>query len=936
MRTVLRILAILYLAYLAITLLVITPALNLLPHWYLQDTYGRELRTGWVLLNPFKLSLDVREAALDDASGKPFIAFEKASVNLSLEGLWQPGWVLDEVTVKGLELQVTRLGDGVYNFSDLLAGDAATAPPATEAGPSPDLTIHNLDVHAATIAVTDEARDDPFSARWHGLHIQVAELSTVIDQGRPFSVDVEAEGGGTLHWQGEISLPAESSTGTLTLSGLNLRNVWLFAQPWLQLELKDGRLDVESEYQVAWGDALSFRIDEGHVRLSAIDIAPRSPDQIPDTAVRLRTLDIHDIEVDSATRQVNIDAVDMDGVEVATWREDAQVSLQPLFAVNLPASGAAADDDSGAPWRVNLNRAQLRDSSLHWRSAITDPPVLDVRPLAASVEHITWPLSGDTRISLNASVNDQAQIAINGSLALDPGNGTIDYALEGLPVTWFNPNLPKALKATVTGGQVEVKGQLALQDYAPTTIALGGAVRDFSARQEGAEEALTGWDSVRFEGLAVDLQQHSLVLEKLAIDTYTGRLHIHKDGSVNASNIWKEEVGEQAQQIADDLTEDKPWSFSIPVIAVSDSAIDFMDESLPIVFRTVIGDLDGEVRDISSDEGAVARVNMNGSVDGYAPVTLKGKVAPFAAPADLDLKLTFDGVDMALLSPYSAEYAGYAIDRGLLNLRLHYALKDNHLQGDNAIRIDKLKLGKKIASDKAVDLPLEFALAILTDANGVIDMAVPVTGDVNKPGFDLSSVISKAIINLITKAVTAPFSLLAGLAGTEDDLQHLNFTSGSAVLKDANQQKLTELASALAQRPKLSVVITGRLNLTADRQRLQRNALKAQLLEAGLSAEEIKAKGPAWEKAIAERFSALPAGDAENPDMTPREQYDEVVQAINVTDEEMIALAEARAVAVKRYLLNDAGLAPERAVVGQSRLEDAANEFSGVELGIGD
>ena len=164
-----------------------------------------------------------------------------------------------------------------------------------------------------------------------------------------------------------------------------------------------------------------------------------------------------------------------------------------------------------------------------------------------------------------------------------------------------------------------------------------------------------------------------------------------------------------------------------------------MDQSLPIQFRTVIGDLEGEVLNLSSDPASPATVDLHGSVDGYAPVTLSGAVTPMADPTNLDLTLVFDGVDMALLSPYSGTYAGYVIDRGLLDLNLHYSLKDNHLQGDNAIRVEKLKLGEKMSSDKAVDLPLELALAILTDSNGDIDMQVPVTGDVNNPRFDLSN-----------------------------------------------------------------------------------------------------------------------------------------------------------------------------------------------------
>ena len=50
----------------------------------------------------------------------------------------------------------------------------------------------------------------------------------------------------------------------------------------------------------------------------------------------------------------------------------------------------------------------------------------------------------------------------------------------------------------------------------------------------------------------------------------------------------------------------------------------------------------------------------------------------------------------------------------------------------------------------------------------------------------------------------------------------------------------------------------------------------------------------------------------------------------------MTKLAEERAVAVKGFLVNEVGLAPNRAVVEQSYLDDPGNEFSGAELSIED
>lgn len=215
-------------------------------------------------------------------------------------------------------------------------------------------------------------------------------------------------------------------------------------------------------------------------------------------------------------------------------------------------------------------------------------------------------------------------------------------------------------------------------------------------------------------------------------------------------------------------------------------------------------------------------------------------------------------------------------------------------------------------------------------------MAVPVEGDVNNPSFDLSGVISGAILNVLTKAITAPFTLLANLVGSEEDLQRISFSTGSATLGDKSKAKLTELGTALSERPNLELVITGRLNLSADRERLQRNQLKDVLLERGLSEEDIKARGPEWEGEIAKLYTGLPASGDASDTLTPSEQYNHIVVNITIADEKMIALASQRASEVKRFLVSEAGLAPERAVVAQANLKESDNEFSGVELGIGD
>ncbi len=940
MRKLIRILAIAYLIYLGLVLLVVTPALYLLPPKFVKDYLDRELHADFILFNPFTLSLEASKLALPDRDGSPFVSLDSASVNLSLASIWQPGFVFDRIAVQGLKIDIKQAADGGFNFDDMIPPEDPEALPE-EPTEIAGITIDQLDFHAQQLRFSSAARAQPLSTQLDNIAIDVQGLSTVLEEGKPYRLDAYGENGGELHWEGTISIPRGRSEGSLRLATLHMPQIWRLVEPWVAFEVREGDLSIGGRYTINWQDELTYGISQGEITIESVDIQPKEANTPEDTSVSLGTLGLAGIALDSSNQHLDIDAFTIRELAVKGWSEGSETSLAHLFAVELPA------DDSQAPpvqetaaepgWTAQLQRFEVADSELHWRSEFTDPARLEVLPISASAASINWPLAGASDLSLALTINGQTSASVEGVLDLDTGSGRLNYTLEALQLPWFNPNLPAPLKAKITSGQFRLAGHADLADFAPTRIEASGAVTAFSGQLEGAEQSLTSWETVRWDKLAVDLEQRSVRLEKLSIDNYIGRLHINKDGTINAQNAWQAELVtetgetdlEQAREAA--AKEETPWAVNVPQIHITDSEIDFKDESLPISFRTVIGDINGDINGLSSKPDSPTRVDIKGSVDGYAPVTLTGTAEPLLTPPALNLALVFKGVDMALLSPYSGTYAGYAIKQGVLDLDLKYGLKDETLDGKNKITIHQMELGEKIQSEQAADLPLELALALLTDSQGVIDMDIPVSGDVNDPEFGVGSVVWGAFVNLITKAVTAPFNLLAGLVNSEEDLQRLNFSSGSAALTDATRTKLNDLSTALSQRPELGLSIVGRLQLEADREHLQKNILGSELVAAGLSPQELADKAPAWEAAINARYRDI-AGDS--GELSVRDQYLALVRQVPLPDSALLELAQARAVAVKTYLVNDKGLDPSRAAIGQADLAEDQNLYSGVELAV--
>lgn len=192
---------------------------------------------------------------------------------------------------------------------------------------------------------------------------------------------------------------------------------------------------------------------------------------------------------------------------------------------------------------------------------------------------------------------------------------------------------------------------------------------------------------------------------------------------------------------------------------------------------------------------------------------LKGTMGAIGSEDTSDLKLTMEDLSLPVLSPYFGRYIGYGVDSGKLNLALDYQLAGTRLEASNLVILDRLELGQPVASDEAVQAPVKLGLALLRDTDGVIEVDLPVSGDLSDPEFRVGKVVMRAFVNLLVKAAASPFTMLgsiADLAGlTGEELGQLGFVPGTAELAPGEDAKLTALAKALQKRPELVLSIRG-------------------------------------------------------------------------------------------------------------------------------
>ncbi|MBA3905063.1 MAG: hypothetical protein C0522_15530, partial [Rhodocyclaceae bacterium] len=224
----------------------------------------------------------------------------------------------------------------------------------------------------------------------------------------------------------------------------------------------------------------------------------------------------------------------------------------------------------------------------------------------------------------------------------------------------------------------------------------------------------------------------------------------------------------------------------------------------------------------------LADLELRGRAEGSASLEITGKLNPLAKPLALDIQGKVRDLELPPLTPYSVKYAGHGIERGKLSMDVSYkVLPNGQLTASNKLVLNQLTFGDPVEGAPN-SLPVKLAVALLSDSRGVIDLDLPISGSLNDPQFSMSGLIVRVIVNLIGKALIAPFSLLSG--GGATDLSQTEFAPGSAAIEAAAAERLDKLAQALNDRPGLSLTITGWAQMDAERAALQAQALERALL----------------------------------------------------------------------------------------------------------
>jgi uncharacterized protein involved in outer membrane biogenesis len=812
------------------------------------------------------------QASLSDAAfqagsdAAPAIAWRRLDVALTDVQPLARKVALGSVALADARIDARRDAQGRINLMPASKRDAtAPAAAASSAAGGWQASVEKIAVTQARVDWHDAATRPAAAVRADAIELQAGPLRWPFEMPLPLTLAaqlgaLDAQGAilgesATLNAQGQLSDKRADIRGEL--KGLNLAWLEPYVAPVLAARI-DGRAAASGALSWAGGDKPVLQVSDIAVQVESLRLADSSRGRPPLT---LAALTLAGTQIDLIGQQVNIGSLKLERPSLALSR-DAQGRWN--FDAWLRANdrpGASAPSPAPA-WKVQLAELALNGGDVRLSdqrpAAVPSAPVqVTLAAINASVKGLNWPAGAParTQLALRVVEGDAAPKAVNparvewnGQVTPAPLAAKGTLRVERFPLHAFEPYFGSGLNLALLRAEATWRGDLSVaQRGSDWDASAKGDVlvadlrvheRTTTASTRGGDELLT-WQSLALKGLAFDLRagtKPQLAIAEAALTDFYSRLVITEEGRFNLRDVAAAPKAEAAPVAASApaLAASAPADVGLPIdvaiggVRLTNGRVDFTDRFIKPNYSAALSELNGTLGSFNSTSRDMAALDLKGRAAGTALLEIGGSINPTARPLALDIKARATDLELAPLSPYAGRYAGYAIERGKLSMDVAYKIDpDGKLEARNQIILNQLTFGDKVDSPDATKLPVRLVIALLTDRNGVIDINLPISGSINDPQFSIFGIVLKIIGNLLVKALTAPFALLAG--GGSEDLSFVGFTAGTAAFSDSGRGVIDKVAKALTDRPALRMTVTGAADPASERDAIQRAALQARI-----------------------------------------------------------------------------------------------------------
>jgi len=882
-----------------------------------------------VSFNPFLLKLSLYNLKVQKEKDQ-LLSLKELRCDLEPHQLFTQTIYLKELLLLGLDLHILKDKKGRFNFETLLKPQPDT--PKEEQTQQPlDLTklphIHlaKVGIDESNIVIDDHSKKTPFHFVLKDFRVllQAFDTTKLTNSDANIHLFTNLEDGGLIDIKTALTKIAPNpADGIETQTKLKveikrLYNEWQYLRDALKLEVADGALQLYSSIKLNTDDINATEISNTSLALQRVRIKPKTQNK---DILTLKSVQLLAPHMQPLQNNINIASITVDNLFVKASRlKDGNIDWQNFLASTTPKEQhkqkLKTQPIKSKPLHFLLDNFVLKNSRIIFKDKKVSPNVdIALDNIKLDAQHITLTPHEQLHYKLAMKINKTANFKADGALSITPLTQKGTLKLQHLALRFLNPYIAQSSYLKLQDGYLNFSTKEEFSQNKTTLYKANGSVSldELFVNDTRDNKSLLSLSHFKLKDFTLDSTTNALTINNAVLDSFYVDALVTKNKEFNLAQLTKPTQSTKEKQQTQTKTKQaqKPFAFLLKKLTIKDGSAKFADLSLPIPFKTDIHDLNGALYTLTNKKGRKTAMKLNGEIDRYGSTKIDLKTDASNPKKYTKVSMNFSNLAMNSLSGYSATFAGHKIDDGKLYLNLNYNLHNSKIKGDNSIIIKKIKIGEELKDENTTSLPLGFIVALLEDKDGIIDIDMPVEGDVDAPDFKYGSFVFKTFFNLLLKAVVSPFSFLGSVMGIDaDELKNVTFEAGSSVILPPQKEKLDQLTKMLIKRPKIALSVTAGYNTQLDKVALQKQKL---LKEAAPFTKEKKPLENENEltNTMLEKIYLKYAKKAQLKQLkksTKKENYQEkllnaTTQLLPVTHKELLSLSTKRSQAIFEYL----------------------------------
>jgi len=952
----------------------------------LSEALKRPVSIKQIQINPYLLTATVRGFEIREPSGsEKFSSFDELYVNIDAFSIFKKALILKEIKLTGPYVRIIRNTDATYNFSDLLVKPAdPEKDPQKKASPF-NFSLNNIRIEGGSLDVRDGPKKMSHTVRDLMISIPfIANMDYMAEQHTQPVLSANINGNPYL-LQGKTK-PFHESLETvldIDIKDFSLPYYLAYVPFDLNFKLLSGVVDTKLQlsYMQCRDKQHSLSI-KGYVALKQLAVDDKKG--LP--LMRIPSLNVAITNIEPLTPLVQLGKVVLASPEVNIRRgKQGDINLLALLPADKKEKAkpdnqpAKTDEKASAPLPVDVDEFRIDAGKVTFRDdQPTDPVSLVLSNLNLKMTDFSTKKDSRSNLVLSMSIGSKGRISAVGPFTVYPLSAELAMNLNNIDIRPLQGYFTDKVKITVTGGAVTAGGKISLKDIREKGLSAAYAgkclISNFKSIDKLNAEDFVAWKSLFFSDVRAGYNPLSVNIGRIALADFYAGVVIHENSVMNLQSIFEQEASpdketpavpeekvpgpqkkEASQTVATPTAEPGKGSanvIKIDAIVLQGGRIDILDRSIQPNFSANFSEMGGRISGLSSIGEKPAEVELRGKYNNHMPAEITGNIHPLREDLFVDLKASFRDMDLSSVSPYSGRYVGRTIQKGKLSFDLRYLIVKGKLESENKVFIDQFTFGEQVDSPKATKLPVGFAIALLKDRKGQINLDIPVTGSLEDPQFSLGRLIVQVIVNLITRAVTAPFALIGSLVGGGEELGYVEFEYGRAAVSEADLKKIQTLTKALYERPALKLDIVGHTDLEHDREGLKRALVERKIKVskfndmikqnlAVASVDDVSIAPQEYETFLIQAYTAetfpKPRTALGQIKPLPVEEMEKLMMThVVIKDDDLRLLAARRAAAIRDEFLKSGQVEPDRIFIVEpksltpekkEKLKDSRVEF---------